>query len=268
MGQGAGRRRSRDPEGQDRAHGARPELGRRLGRRRPDRAARALQGPLPLARRRPIPALRPPQPGQLRPRDLQLRRWRRPAHGPGHLRLHRRDVPGLAPQGRGHSRRCQGVRVRAHPAQPHHRARPTRAHPAAQTVDRHEPARVVQRRLPRPLPLGPGRTPRGPGRGPERREPAPVPVGQPLHGHRGVHRRAPRLAARRFGRLRVPGEQAAPDGPHDPHGPQAPRHALVHGRPGRGRDRRHDGVDPQRMGRRVPRAGRHRRRGPLLGTEP
>ena len=59
----------------------------------------ALPGPLPLARRRPVPALRPPQPHQLRPRHLQLRRGRRPAHGPGHLRLHRWDVPGLAAHG-------------------------------------------------------------------------------------------------------------------------------------------------------------------------
>ena len=123
----ARRRRGRDVElGRARATGsvetprARLELldpGRNwvrvTRRRRRDRRAGAVPGPLPLAGRRAVPAARPPPPRQLEPRHLARRRRRRRAARADHLRLHRRHVPGLAAARRGDRRRGARLRVRA-----------------------------------------------------------------------------------------------------------------------------------------------------------
>ena len=144
----------------------------------------------------PVPAARPPRPRQLQHRHLARRRRRRRAARPDHLRLHRRHLPGLAAARRGDRRRRARLRVRA-------AAQRVAIAPGQRELELRlkrwtnmNAAGWSQRRHPRPLPLHPGRAHRGAGRGPERRQPAPVAVGQPVHQHRGVHRRADRLARR------------------------------------------------------------------------
>ena len=124
LGRRAGPRQRRGRRRAGRAAGRRPQLGARDRARRGHRQAGALPGALPLAGRRSLPAARPPQPGQLQQRHLAHRRgWRR-AHGPGHLRLHRRPLPGLAAARRRDRRRGARLRVRAAAHARPHRARP------------------------------------------------------------------------------------------------------------------------------------------------
>ena len=105
---------------------------------------------------------------------------------PDHLRVHRRHLPGLAAAGRRDRRRGAGLRVRPPEGQGADRARPARADATHQAVVEHERGGLVQRRLARTLPLIPGRSDGGRRGGPERRQPAPVPVGKPLHQHGGL----------------------------------------------------------------------------------
>ena len=83
------------------------------------------------------------------------------------------------------------------------------------------------------------------------------PVGEPVHQHRGLHRRAQRVSGWGHDRLRLAGEPAALHGPPDPLGPEEARDALVHQWSRGGRDRRHAGDDHERLGRPVSRSGRN-----------
>ena len=171
--------------------------------------ARAVQGPLPVAGWGAVPAPRLPQPGQLEPEYVAHRRRRRCAPGPDHLCLHRRRLRGVAAARGGYRRRRSGLRVRAAEEDCQHQAGAARADAAHQALEPPERQGLVQRRLARPLPVAPRGAPRVPVRRPERRESAPVSVGQPVHEHGGLHRVGQRLARGRQHRLRGAGRTAS-----------------------------------------------------------
>ncbi len=190
----SGRTRGRgDRKGEGRTHRPRQELGACDGCRRRDGPSGALPRPLPFTRRRAIPAPRPPQPGQLQPRHVAQRHRRRRATRAIRLRLHRRQLPGMAAARRRHRRRVARFRVRTPPDEGPHRTRPATPGTPPQAMDEHERPGLVQRRLPRPLPLTNRGAPRGARRGPRRGQSAPIAVGQPLHEQGGLHRRPERL---------------------------------------------------------------------------
>ena len=93
------------------------------------------------------------------------------------------------------------------------------------------------------------------GRRPERGEPPPEPVGEPVHQHGGLHGRSRRSIGRPVRHVGEPGEPAALLRSHGALGPAAAGDAVVHRRPVRGRAGLVAGDDPERLGRRRPRAG-------------
>ena len=207
-------------------------------RRRRDRAAGAVPGPLPIDRGNPVPAARPPQSRHPEPRQLALRRRRRRPPGPAQLRLHRRHLPGLAAARRRRGRRRPRVRVRAAAADGADRAGSAGADAPDRAGRRPGVGRLVVGRLARALPVDPGRPARAAGRGSARRQPAAGAVGRAVHQHRGFLRAARRRRRRRLRDLRRPGEPAAHARALAPVGPEGTGHAVVKRRPRRGRARR------------------------------
>ena len=271
VGTGQLGRASADASGRDatRTAGARrswQELGARHRRRRRNGSADPVPGALPLAGGDPVPAARLPRSRVLEPRQLACRHRRRSAPRTDHLCVHRRQLPGLAAAWRGPRRRGAGVRVRAVAHTRDHRPRAAPADAAPPALDGHERQPLVQWRLARPLPRHPGRPPRGASRGSQRRQPAAVTVGAPVHQQRGLARPTDGQRRRQHDRLLLPGEPPALPRASHPLGLAAAGDAVVHRRTRRGRAGRHAGRGDGPLGRRRPRPRRHRRHPPPAGS--
>ncbi len=231
----------------------RSQLGPRDGARRGDRQARAVPRPLPIAGRRSVPAARPPRPRELGPRHVAHRRRGGPPTRPHHVRVHRRDLPGMAPAEATSSSTSPAASSTSRSARS---STSSRAGGSSTLRLRrwasHERGGLVLGRLARPLPVGAGVAPRAARRGPERREPPPEPVGEPVHQHGGLHRRSRRGVGRSVRHVGEPGEPAAVLRSHGALGSAAAGDAVVHRRPDRGRAGLVAGDDPEPLGRRRP----------------
>ena len=155
-------------------------------------------------------------------------------------------MPGLATARRRDHRHRQGIRVRAAQPAGKHRVRP--ALPGAA---------LVQRRHPRSLPLDARQSVRGPGGGPQHRQPAAITMGQPVHEYGRLHRRASCFSRRPDGGVDQPGKSSALPGPHDSARASATHLSVVLRWSERGGARRKPRYDPLRLGGRLSRTGWH-----------